>query len=204
MEELIKQAFLHIDIIGPHVHDGHYDLVGPDGEIILPQVWETVVQPGWAITMHMWPIPEPPPPPPPPPEPPQKQYPPPPPTLDPHIVIAPPPGVGKKTKKSEKITAHHGQPQPPPMMMGGPPPPPPPPADVIVAPPTPPTHTGHGMVVVEHHAPRRKKEQPISPFLRWTAGGASRSQPLKEAKKPESHSPTASTTSNEEGSCIIM
>jgi hypothetical protein len=27
MEELIKQAFLHVDIIGPHVFDGHYDLV---------------------------------------------------------------------------------------------------------------------------------------------------------------------------------
>jgi hypothetical protein len=27
MEELIKQAFLHIDVIGPHVDEGHYDLV---------------------------------------------------------------------------------------------------------------------------------------------------------------------------------
>jgi hypothetical protein len=27
MEELIKQAFLHVDVIGPHVFDGHYDLV---------------------------------------------------------------------------------------------------------------------------------------------------------------------------------
>lgn len=82
MEELIKQAFLHVDIIGPHVHEGHYDLIGPDGEIILPQVWETMIQPDWAITMHMWPMPDsqpvqpptskveyptPPPPPPPPP-----------------------------------------------------------------------------------------------------------------------------------------
>ena len=65
MEELIKQAFLHVEVIGPHVHEGHYDLVGPDGEIILPQVWDIVVQPDWAITMHMWPMPEPPPPPPP-------------------------------------------------------------------------------------------------------------------------------------------
>ena len=60
MEELIRQAFLHVDIIGPHVADGHYDLVGPNGEIILPQVWESTVQPEWAITMHMWPMPEPP------------------------------------------------------------------------------------------------------------------------------------------------
>lgn len=56
MEELIKQAFLHVDIIGPHVQEGHYDLIGPNGEIILPSVWEKVVEPDWAITMHMWPM----------------------------------------------------------------------------------------------------------------------------------------------------
>ena len=58
MEELIRQAFLHIDVIGEHVAQGRYDLVGPDGDIILPQVWETVVEPDWTVTMHMWPIPE--------------------------------------------------------------------------------------------------------------------------------------------------
>ncbi|EKD14127.1 hypothetical protein MBM_07804 [Drepanopeziza brunnea f. sp. 'multigermtubi' MB_m1] len=58
MEELIKQAFLHVEIIGPHVQHGHYDLIGPNGEIILPQVWETMIEPDWAITMHMWPMPE--------------------------------------------------------------------------------------------------------------------------------------------------
>ncbi|XP_014562342.1 hypothetical protein COCVIDRAFT_57153, partial [Bipolaris victoriae FI3] len=45
MEELIKQAFLHVDVIGPHVQEGHYDLVGPDGQVILPQVWQSLVQP---------------------------------------------------------------------------------------------------------------------------------------------------------------
>jgi hypothetical protein len=59
MEELIKQAFCDVDVVGPHVQEGHYDLVGPDGEIILPQVWEDMIKPGWAVTMHMWPIPEP-------------------------------------------------------------------------------------------------------------------------------------------------
>lgn len=68
MEELIRQAFLHVEVIGPHVAEGHYDLVGPSGDIILPQVWDTVVEPDWTVTMHMWPIPdkpkeEPPPPP---------------------------------------------------------------------------------------------------------------------------------------------
>lgn len=70
MEELIRQAFLHIEVIGPHVAEGHYDLVGPNGDIILPQVWETVIEPDWTITMHMWPIPDKPPEPQPPPPPP--------------------------------------------------------------------------------------------------------------------------------------
>jgi len=58
MEELIKQAFLHIDKVGPHVQEGHYDLLGPNGEIILPQVWESVIEPDLSVTMHMWPMPE--------------------------------------------------------------------------------------------------------------------------------------------------
>lgn len=56
MEELIKQAFLHVDVIGPHVQEGHYDLIGPDGEVILPSVWERVIEPDWQITMQMWPM----------------------------------------------------------------------------------------------------------------------------------------------------
>ncbi|RSL69033.1 hypothetical protein CEP54_002614 [Fusarium duplospermum] len=60
MEDLIKQAFLQVDVLGPHVAEGHYDLIGPDGEIILPTVWEKVVQPGWSVTMTMWPMEKPP------------------------------------------------------------------------------------------------------------------------------------------------
>jgi hypothetical protein len=56
MEDLIKQAFLHVDVIGPHVQEGHYDLIGPNGEIILPSVWEKVIEPDASITMHMWPM----------------------------------------------------------------------------------------------------------------------------------------------------
>jgi len=59
MEELIRQAFLRVDGLGPHVAEGHYDLIGPNGEIILPRVWETTIEPDWAISMHMWPMPEP-------------------------------------------------------------------------------------------------------------------------------------------------
>ena len=56
MEYLIKEAFTHVEVIGPHVEQGHYDLLGPQGEIILPHVWETVIEPDWNITMHMWPM----------------------------------------------------------------------------------------------------------------------------------------------------
>ncbi|KAI0898997.1 hypothetical protein F4806DRAFT_506843 [Annulohypoxylon nitens] len=56
IEELIKQAFLHVDVIGPHVMAGHYDLVGPSGEIVLPQLWARVIEPDWSVTMHMWPM----------------------------------------------------------------------------------------------------------------------------------------------------
>ncbi|KAF2723285.1 hypothetical protein K431DRAFT_202660, partial [Polychaeton citri CBS 116435] len=45
MESIIQQAFRGIDVIGHHVQEGHYDLIGPDGEIVLPQLWETTVQP---------------------------------------------------------------------------------------------------------------------------------------------------------------
>jgi hypothetical protein len=58
VEELIRQASDHIEAIGPFVQEGRYDLVGPDGEIILPQVWEMMIQPGWAIAMYMWPLPD--------------------------------------------------------------------------------------------------------------------------------------------------
>lgn len=55
MEELINQAFAHIDEVGPHVRAGHYDIEGPEGELILKNIWHTTIQPGWQITMKMWP-----------------------------------------------------------------------------------------------------------------------------------------------------
>ncbi|MCJ1259769.1 hypothetical protein MMC24_007608 [Lignoscripta atroalba] len=103
MEDLIRQAFLHVEIIGPHVAEGHYDLVGPNGEIILPQVWETMLEPDWTITMHMWPMPEPKPeePPAPPAEDPPPP-PPPPPPAPPEVVVVP------EKKKRPKQQAFFG------------------------------------------------------------------------------------------------
>ncbi|KAL8694145.1 MAG: hypothetical protein Q9218_001142 [Villophora microphyllina] len=108
MDYLIRQAFLHVEVIGPHVAEGHYDLVGPNGEIILPQVWETVIEPDWTITMHMWPMPEPPKPEDLPPVdgivevPPPDGGAPPPPPPPPDVVIVPE-GATKKPQK-QKVT----------------------------------------------------------------------------------------------------
>lgn len=59
MKSLIEQAFSHVDGIGQLVMDGRYDLLGPEGNIILPAVWDIVIQPEWAIRMELWPEPEP-------------------------------------------------------------------------------------------------------------------------------------------------
>jgi hypothetical protein len=61
MEGLINQAFAHIEHLAEHVMAGRYDLIGPDKEIIMPNYWESTVEPDMHITMMLWPIPEKPP-----------------------------------------------------------------------------------------------------------------------------------------------
>ncbi|KAK2612698.1 hypothetical protein QQS21_001315 [Conoideocrella luteorostrata] len=56
MRELVQSAFLHVDVLGPIVLKGQFDLIGPNDEIILPAVWDSVIQPGMSIIMTMWPI----------------------------------------------------------------------------------------------------------------------------------------------------
>ncbi|KAI4248943.1 MAG: hypothetical protein L6R42_009143 [Xanthoria sp. 1 TBL-2021] len=55
MKCVIQTMFLHVKELRPDLTKCHYDLVGPTGEIILPEVWESVVEPGWTITMQLWP-----------------------------------------------------------------------------------------------------------------------------------------------------
>ncbi|KAI0020910.1 hypothetical protein F4780DRAFT_319986 [Xylariomycetidae sp. FL0641] len=129
IEELIKQAFLHVDVIGPHVEHGHYDLIGPEGEIILPQVWEKVVAPDWSVTMHMWPMPErssrPPQPPPRPPQPPPRPPQPSPRPPQPPPQPAKPPSSNNQAPYWPPFTNPQSgpRPQPPPPQTGKPPPP---------------------------------------------------------------------------------
>lgn len=169
MEELIKQAFLHVDIIGPHVHQGHYDLVGPDGEIILPQVWEIVIQPDWNITMHMWPMPDPPK---------EEPAPLPPPPLDAQQFLAMHPSAGMRPSKGKKpSSSKHKIPKvmPDPHTVVVPPPPPGPgglPAGVQVL-----TPSSSG----SSHKPKKKPAP--GGFFAWAAGGNARSGSVKKSSK---------------------
>ncbi|EGX92534.1 hypothetical protein CCM_03907 [Cordyceps militaris CM01] len=55
MEELIKQAFDNVEHLAHSVHEGWYDLFGPEKQIILPSLWEKTIEPEWTISMAMWP-----------------------------------------------------------------------------------------------------------------------------------------------------
>ncbi|KAF4624882.1 hypothetical protein G7Y89_g13287 [Cudoniella acicularis] len=171
MEELIKQAFMHVEVIGPHVADGHYDLIGPNGEIILPQVWETMIEPDWSITMHMWPMPEPPK---------QEERP------------GPPPGHPFHERPRSRHEARDGRhrgpppPGPPPPGQRGPPPPPPAnwPGPDGRGPPRPMPPPGHErpgpggepvFIVSPGREPppsksSRRKTEPTKGVLNWMAG----------------------------------
>lgn len=189
MEELIRQAFLHVENIGPHVQDGHYDLLGPNGEIILPQVWETVVEPDWTITMHMWPMPEP-----------EKPKTPP---LEGEIINLDDlfnPGKKAKGKGAKKFT----------------PPPPPPVLPIIdilnpTAPLVAPAPGGKEVDKPSKKAgsvkPGPKKVVPSTGFSAWMMGGKSAKPPvkaLKEIKKPDGAAASQHGAPASEGSCAVM
>ena len=38
MDDLVKQVFLHNEQIGPHVAQGHCDLIGPTGDMLFPLI----------------------------------------------------------------------------------------------------------------------------------------------------------------------
>lgn len=169
MEELIKQAFLHVDMLGQHVAEGHYDLIGPNGEIILPQVWETMIEPDWSVTMHMWPMPEP------------KSPMSPPGHPGHHHAQVPgrPPSRGQRRTPGPPPMAHRGG-------AGHPMVPPPPPAGA-----RPPGMGAHGpggppiIVMPQQGAgpsrPKTRKPEPKSGILGWIGGSS-------KPKSCESHS----------------
>lgn len=55
MEDFTKEAFIHVDVISPHVQEVHFDLMDSGGQIILPSLWSTTIKPGNTVSMHIWP-----------------------------------------------------------------------------------------------------------------------------------------------------
>ena len=164
-------------------------MIGPDGEIILPQVWETMIKPDTAIEMKMWPMPEKRPPP-------DMMGPPPP------MALPPPPGrLGKPDKKGKRMSKHDIPPPPPGMLppppgMGPLPPPPPIPAPPPGVIPIHPGDMGPPQALPGPGKDRKKKKQPAAPLL-WFAGGPRREQSLKAVKKHESASHGVPTSSKQ-------
>lgn len=190
MEELIRQAFLHVENIGPHVQEGHYDLLGPNGEIILPQVWETVVEPDWTVTMHMWPMP---------PEPEKPKTPP----IEGEIINLDDllnPGKKPKGKGAKKLI-----PPAPPSIL--------PSLDALnrTAPLDAPTPGGKEVDKMSKKAGTtktgQKKVVPATTLSAWMMGGKSTKPPakaLKETKKPDGTAGSQHGAPTNGGSCIVM
>lgn len=58
MEHMIVQAHQGFDAV-ELVTQRRYDLLDPSGEVIMPHVWDAIIEPGWDITLKPWPAPEP-------------------------------------------------------------------------------------------------------------------------------------------------
>lgn len=54
MESLIRRSFSHVESMNSKIVTGSYDILGPTGEIILPEIWEAVIKPGWVVELRFW------------------------------------------------------------------------------------------------------------------------------------------------------
>ncbi|KXH30529.1 hypothetical protein CNYM01_02940 [Colletotrichum nymphaeae SA-01] len=169
MAGLIKQAFIHVDIIGPHVQEGHYDLIDPEGMIILPQLWSRLVQPDWVIEMRMWP-------------------------MDKAPARMPPAGIPYRRPRIPPGPGPPGGPLPPSAFSGPtrklqsqserPPLPPPPPGWV------PPESNWESINVA---SPPKRKTKPRGSMLSWMSGKPIKAPTSKQNKLAEPHSPPVSS-----------
>jgi len=51
MHELIKQAMGDNEVTLNNIENYAFELQGPEGKIVIPQVWESLARPGWTITV---------------------------------------------------------------------------------------------------------------------------------------------------------
>ena len=56
MDNLMKRSFSHVESLNSQVFRGSYDILSPTGEIILPEIWDSVVKPGWTVELRFWEI----------------------------------------------------------------------------------------------------------------------------------------------------
>jgi len=56
MEQKIKEALGQHDVLGLQILNGHYDVVGPTGSIIMPNCWRFIIEPGMDITLIILPV----------------------------------------------------------------------------------------------------------------------------------------------------
>ena len=54
MENLIKRSLTHVESMDSEIFRGRYDILSPSGEIILPEIWDSVVMPGWIVELRFW------------------------------------------------------------------------------------------------------------------------------------------------------
>ena len=54
MESLIRRSFSHVEFMNSKIVRGSYDILGPTGEIILPEIWDAVIKPGWVVELRFW------------------------------------------------------------------------------------------------------------------------------------------------------
>jgi hypothetical protein len=49
---LVAKAFPEVEILSISTPHSHFDLIGPDGTLILPETWHDLVQPGWSVSLQ--------------------------------------------------------------------------------------------------------------------------------------------------------
>jgi Ubiquitin-like domain len=59
MQHIIEQSFLNIEGLGSRISKGEYDLVNSDGAVIIPHLWENLVEPDMLVTLQIWSLPSP-------------------------------------------------------------------------------------------------------------------------------------------------
>jgi len=61
IKQLIERAYSRSDAsaVQSEIVEEKYDLLSSNGDVILPEVWEAVIRPGWTVILSLWSSPKP-------------------------------------------------------------------------------------------------------------------------------------------------